>query len=115
MRREQQTHSQFLGELHIFVTSNRSDISLATIPTVGDALSSLSALSTELSQTLKQITDLGAELAAHDHIAVDNITDVSTFNCHLVRRVFQLVPDCHGHTHGPFTGPGCRAKTPADL
>ncbi|KAG6891452.1 hypothetical protein C0992_006711 [Termitomyces sp. T32_za158] len=58
--RREEVHSQFL----------------ATIPTVGDALSSLSALSTELAQTLKQIADLGAELAAHDHIAVENVTDI---------------------------------------
>ncbi|KAG5340572.1 hypothetical protein C0989_001177 [Termitomyces sp. Mn162] len=58
-RREDQAQSQFL----------------ATIPTVGDTLSALNALSTELAKILKQITDLGAELAARDHIAVDNITE----------------------------------------
>ncbi|KAG6907715.1 hypothetical protein DXG01_007628 [Tephrocybe rancida] len=61
-RRDEQTHAQFL----------------ATIPTVGDALSALNALSADLARMLKQIVDMGAELAAHDHIAVDNITEVVT-------------------------------------
>ncbi|KAG6890211.1 hypothetical protein C0995_010222 [Termitomyces sp. Mi166 len=61
-RREDQIQTQFL----------------ATIPTIGDTLSALNALPTELCQILKQITDLGAELAAHDHIAVENITEIIT-------------------------------------
>ncbi|KAG5650971.1 hypothetical protein H0H81_010360 [Sphagnurus paluster] len=48
----------------------------ATIPTIGDALEALNALCTDLAHTLKQISDLGAELAARDHIVVDNIGDV---------------------------------------
>ncbi|KAF8064189.1 nucleoporin Nup186/Nup192/Nup205 [Lyophyllum atratum] len=49
---------------------------LTTIPTVGDAIEALNTLCTELGQTLKQISDLGAELAAPDHIAVDNIREI---------------------------------------
>lgn len=52
---------------------------LATIPTIGDALETLNALCTELSQTLKQISDISAELAAKDHIGVEEVAkDIDT-------------------------------------
>ncbi|KAG6837755.1 hypothetical protein H0H93_001682 [Arthromyces matolae] len=60
MRREDQTISQYL----------------ATIPTVGDAISAVNSLSIELSRILKQIADFGAEVASRDQIAVDKITDI---------------------------------------
>ncbi|KAG6810860.1 hypothetical protein H0H92_010044 [Tricholoma furcatifolium] len=69
-QRNEQAPSQFLG--------CAADATPATIPTVGDALSALNTLSSDLAQTLKQIADLGAELAARDHIAVDHLTDVIT-------------------------------------
>ncbi|KAG6865339.1 hypothetical protein C0991_003376 [Blastosporella zonata] len=76
-RRDDQAPSQFLGQNTILTCLKEPTHSLvATIPTVGDALSALNALSTDLAQILKQLGDMGAELAAHDHIAVDNITEI---------------------------------------
>ncbi|KAJ7619541.1 nucleoporin Nup186/Nup192/Nup205 [Roridomyces roridus] len=49
---------------------------LATIPTVGDALDALQALCGDLSHTLSQIADLSAELAAKEHVGVENITEL---------------------------------------
>ncbi|KAJ7079559.1 nucleoporin Nup186/Nup192/Nup205 [Mycena belliarum] len=49
---------------------------LATIPTVGDALDALQALCSDLAHTLKHIVDLSAELAAQEHISVENIGDM---------------------------------------
>ncbi|GLB44615.1 putative nuclear pore complex scaffold, nucleoporins 186/192/205 [Lyophyllum shimeji] len=49
---------------------------LTTIPTIGDALEALNTLCTELAHTLKQISDLDAELAAPGHIGVNNIGEV---------------------------------------
>ncbi|KAF5375401.1 hypothetical protein D9615_007995 [Tricholomella constricta] len=49
---------------------------LTTIPTIGDALEALNALCTDLSHTLQQISDISAELAAREHITVDNINEV---------------------------------------
>ncbi|KAJ7145837.1 nucleoporin Nup186/Nup192/Nup205 [Mycena epipterygia] len=49
---------------------------LATIPTVGDALEALNALCGDLAHTLKQIADLSAELAAKEHVSVENIGEV---------------------------------------
>ncbi|KAF8183807.1 nucleoporin Nup186/Nup192/Nup205 [Mycena galopus ATCC 62051] len=49
---------------------------LATIPTVGDALDALNALCGDLADTLKQIADLAAELAAREHVSVDNISEL---------------------------------------
>ncbi|KAF7966977.1 hypothetical protein HWV62_36310 [Athelia sp. TMB] len=48
----------------------------AIIPTVGDAVEALSELCGDLSETLKQIVDLSAELAARDHVRVDNIQEI---------------------------------------
>ncbi|KAJ7830504.1 nucleoporin Nup186/Nup192/Nup205 [Mycena olivaceomarginata] len=49
---------------------------LATIPTVGDALDALNALCDDLAHTLKQIADLSAELAAREHVSVENIGEL---------------------------------------
>ncbi|KAJ7682921.1 nucleoporin Nup186/Nup192/Nup205 [Mycena rosella] len=49
---------------------------LATIPTVGDALDALHALCGDLAHTLKQIADISAELAAQEHVSVENISEM---------------------------------------
>ncbi|KAJ4481027.1 nucleoporin Nup186/Nup192/Nup205 [Lentinula aciculospora] len=49
---------------------------LATIPTIGDAMEALNSLCQDLSTTLKQISDIAAELSAKDLIAVDNIQEI---------------------------------------
>lgn len=49
---------------------------LATIPTVGDAIEALQDICGDLADTLKQIADITAELAARDHIRVENIEEV---------------------------------------
>jgi hypothetical protein len=54
-------------------TSTLTRETVATIPTVGDALDALNALCGDLAHTLKQIVDLSAELAAQEHVSVDNI------------------------------------------
>jgi nuclear pore complex protein Nup205 len=46
------------------------------MPTVGDAVEALNDLCVDLTDTLKQIVDLSAELASRDHIRVDNIQEV---------------------------------------
>lgn len=51
---------------------------LATIPTFGDALEALNSLCQDLSTTLKQISDISAELSTKELIAVDNIQEVRT-------------------------------------
>ncbi|KAG2143441.1 nucleoporin Nup186/Nup192/Nup205 [Suillus bovinus] len=54
----------------------RSSRFVATIPTVGDAIEALNGLCDDLSETLKQIADLSAELSSRDHIRVDNIQEI---------------------------------------
>ncbi|ESK89924.1 nucleoporin [Moniliophthora roreri MCA 2997] len=49
---------------------------LATIPTIGDALEALSTLCDDLAGTLRQISDISAELGAKALISVDNIRDI---------------------------------------
>lgn len=44
---------------------------------MGDAIEALQELCGDLADTLKQITDITAELAARDHIRVENIEEVS--------------------------------------
>ena len=46
------------------------------IPTIGDALTALDDLSNDLSATLKQISDINAELANKDHIGLENAQQV---------------------------------------
>ncbi|TFK37612.1 nucleoporin Nup186/Nup192/Nup205 [Crucibulum laeve] len=48
----------------------------ATVPSVGDVLGALDELCNDLSETLKQIADLTAELANKDHIGVENAQEV---------------------------------------
>ncbi|PPQ63451.1 hypothetical protein CVT24_004983 [Panaeolus cyanescens] len=48
----------------------------ATVPTVGDALVALDSICTELAETLKQISDINAELANKDQIGLDNAQEV---------------------------------------
>ncbi|KDR74068.1 hypothetical protein GALMADRAFT_250802 [Galerina marginata CBS 339.88] len=47
-----------------------------TVPTVGDALVALEDICSELSGMLKQISDIGAELANKDHIGLNNSQEV---------------------------------------
>ncbi|KAJ3825387.1 nucleoporin Nup186/Nup192/Nup205 [Lentinula raphanica] len=54
----------------------RSSHFLATIPTIGDALEVLNLLCQDLAATLKQMSDIFAELSARDLIAVDNIQEI---------------------------------------
>jgi len=54
----------------------RSSRFIATIPTVGDVVEALHDLCIDLTDTLKQIVDLSAELASRDHIRVDNIQEI---------------------------------------
>jgi hypothetical protein len=75
----------------------------ATIPTIGDALETLDALHVELSQTLKQISDISAELAARDHIAVDNIQEVHSAILHDRFVVNQI--HCSGGQRHTFVSP----------
>lgn len=58
------------------IHAERFLFSLATIPTVGDAIEALNSLCDDLAATLKQIADLSAELSSRDHIRVDNIQEV---------------------------------------
>ncbi|KAF8970600.1 nucleoporin Nup186/Nup192/Nup205 [Flammula alnicola] len=48
----------------------------ATVPTVGDALVALDDLCNDFAETLKQISDIGAELANKDHIGLDNAQEI---------------------------------------
>lgn len=49
---------------------------LVTIPSIGDAISALNALCSDLLQTLKQISDISAEIAAKEHIDVEGINQI---------------------------------------
>lgn len=44
---------------------------------MGDAIVALHGICVDLADTLKQIADITAELAARDHIRVENIEEVS--------------------------------------
>jgi len=48
---------------------------------MGDALTALDDLSNDLSTTLKQISDINAELANKDHIGLENAQQVCLFSC----------------------------------
>ncbi|EAU87534.1 hypothetical protein CC1G_11206 [Coprinopsis cinerea okayama7 len=48
----------------------------ATIPTIGDALAALDDLSNDLAEILKQISDIGAELANKHHIGANEIQEI---------------------------------------
>lgn len=51
---------------------------IATVPTIGDAIEALDDLCENLTNALKRIADLSAELASREHIRVDNIQEVRT-------------------------------------
>lgn len=51
---------------------------IATVPTIGDAIEALDGLCENLTNALKRIADLSAELASREHIRVDNIQEVRT-------------------------------------
>ncbi|KAF9477995.1 hypothetical protein BDN70DRAFT_880524 [Pholiota conissans] len=48
----------------------------ATVPTVGDALVALDDLCNDFAEMLKQISDIGAELANKDQIGIDSTSDI---------------------------------------
>lgn len=50
---------------------------LATVPTVGDTLVALEDLCSDLAETLKQISDISAELANKDYIGIDHAQEAS--------------------------------------
>lgn len=56
--------------------TERGSVFLGTIPSIGDTLRALDTLCASFSHTLQQISDIGAELAAKEHIRTDNIQDV---------------------------------------
>lgn len=55
---------------------SQTDARIATIPTVGDALGALDDLCTDLTTTLKQIADIGAELAHKGQSGTDSANEV---------------------------------------
>ncbi|KAF8890672.1 nucleoporin Nup186/Nup192/Nup205 [Infundibulicybe gibba] len=57
-------------------SQERGTYILATIPTIGNALEALNNFCGDLTETLKQIADLSAELSSKDHIGVDNIQEI---------------------------------------
>jgi nuclear pore complex protein Nup205 len=48
----------------------------AAVPTVGDAIQALEFLTEDIANTLRQISDLGAEIANKNHIIVEHAKDV---------------------------------------
>jgi hypothetical protein len=56
------------------------EICSATIPTIGDALEALKDLTSDVTEALKEISDLSAELASKDQIAVTDIQEVGSLN-----------------------------------
>ncbi|KAF9556462.1 hypothetical protein CPC08DRAFT_641486 [Agrocybe pediades] len=48
----------------------------ATVPSIGDTLVALDDLCSDLAETLKQISDISAELANKDHIGLDNAQEI---------------------------------------
>ncbi|KAH9856365.1 nucleoporin Nup186/Nup192/Nup205 [Lenzites betulinus] len=49
---------------------------IATVPTIGDTIEALDDLCEDLTNALKRIADLSAELASREHIRVDNIQEI---------------------------------------
>jgi hypothetical protein len=52
----------------------------ATIPTLGDAVEALGHLCGDVSETLKNISDLSAELASKDRVGVENVNEARPTN-----------------------------------
>jgi len=81
MPRNEERASHFTGLSHNFsffidCFVLMSVCCLATIPTVGDALIALDDLCHDLAETLKQISDICAELANKHQIGLDNSQEV---------------------------------------
>ena len=51
---------------------------IATIPTIGDALEALEDICSDLSETLKQIIDISAELDSREHVTMERLRLVSS-------------------------------------
>jgi nuclear pore complex protein Nup205 len=47
------------------------------VPTIGDALASLDDVCTDLAEVLRQIADIGAELAHKDRLSLSDVQEVS--------------------------------------
>ncbi|KAF9264555.1 hypothetical protein L218DRAFT_1076467 [Marasmius fiardii PR-910] len=65
-----------LSPIHTLSRHEERGHFLATIPTLGDALEALATLCNDLAGTLRQISDISAELGAKALIAVDNIHEM---------------------------------------
>ena len=52
----------------------------ATVPTVGDALAALDDVCSDLAEVLRQISDIGAELASKDRISMTDVQEVGVFH-----------------------------------
>lgn len=48
----------------------------AAVPTVGDAMQALEFITEDIANTLRQISDLGAEIANKNHIMVEHTKDI---------------------------------------
>lgn len=72
--------AHFIGSSLFFRNSSLlfADLALdvASVPTIGDTLQALEFISADISATLRQISDLSAELANKDHIVVDGVTEI---------------------------------------
>lgn len=53
----------------------------ATVPTIGDTLVALEDLCSDFAETLKQISDIGAELTNRNYIGIDNAQQASRLTC----------------------------------
>ena len=87
MPRHQERTSHFAGMNTLSLSSlNRLQMSLhiATVPTVGDALVALEDLCNDLAETLKQISDISAELANKDYIGIDHSQEARVVSLLLV-------------------------------
>lgn len=60
------------------------DNKTATVPTIGDALASLDDVCNDLAEVLRQISDIGAELAHKDRLSLNDVQEVRisiSFRC----------------------------------
>jgi hypothetical protein len=68
-------------------------LDLATVPTVGDTLIALEDLCSDIAETLKQISDISAELANKDYIGIDKVFTVpphSTWNPYGIHQILRI-------------------------
>ncbi|KAI0776838.1 nucleoporin Nup186/Nup192/Nup205 [Trametes elegans] len=72
--------ARFIGKgssrSHNWRASRADVVGVATVPTIGDAIEALDDLCEDLTNALKRIADLSAELASREHIRVDNIQEI---------------------------------------